>query len=65
MFDFMFMTILFTSRCVNDLRIVELRSSGKDVLENLLRVLGESKSVECAADESTQHEINIKINLVL
>ena len=56
MFDFMLVAILFASVGVDDLRVVELGSSGEDVMDDLLRELSEAEAIESGADESTQHQ---------
>lgn len=56
-FYFMFMSILFPGFRIDDLRVVQLWSRGKDVLYNLGGVFCQTEAVDGGTDESSQHEM--------
>jgi len=54
-FDFMSLPVLFSSLCVNNLRLVELRSGGEDVLLHFWRELSDGETLVGGGDESSKH----------
>lgn len=54
-FDFMLMPILLPGLCVNNLRFIEMGSSRKYLLIDLLRILGDGKPIHSASNNLSEH----------